>query len=173
MSTFLDWLKTIVVVALIFVVIHHFISFSVIDGKSMEATYDDHDYAVMFHSRNYERGDVIGFEFIDPEQGVDEYHIKRIIGVPGDDVVVDGYQVYVNDELIVEDGMQYYKYTEYQLSDDEYFVLGDNYEVSYDSRKHGAIKKDDIIGKVILHIGKDTDGSYYFKTKSPRIALTD
>lgn len=82
----------------------------------------------------------------------EEYYIKRIIGLPGETVEIDG-------EVLEED----YGKTDITfpgiaedpvvLGDDEYFVLGDNRGISKDSRSFGAVKKENIGGKVIKLFG--------------------
>lgn len=79
----------------------------------------------------------------------DETNIKRIIALPGDLIELSNKHIFVN-------GVQIKPYTYdgenkiYQLGEDEYFVLGDNYLNSYDSRDYGPIQKVTIIGKVIV-----------------------
>lgn len=79
----------------------------------------------------------------------DETNIKRIIALPGDSIELSNKHIFVN-------GVHIKPYTYdgenkiYQLEEDEYFVLGDNYLNSYDSRDYGPIKKATIIGKVIF-----------------------
>ena len=83
------------------------------------------------------------------------YYVKRVIAVPGDTVLIQNGAVYVNGELfdeeasvtsIEEAGLAS---EEIVLSDDEYFVLGDNRNNSEDSRyaNIGNVKKEYIIGK--------------------------
>lgn len=83
-------------------------------------------------------------------------YIKRVIGVPGDTVLIEDGAVYVNGELFEEEvsvaamseaGLAS---EEIVLGEDEYFVLGDNRNNSEDSRyaNIGNIKKEYIIGKV-------------------------
>lgn len=99
-------------------------------------------------------GDVIAFQ----PNGNDNshYYIKRVIGLPGDVVLIkDGY-VYINGDKLEENGL-YDKIAdagiaenEIELSDEEFFVLGDNRNFSEDSRSGniGVVKSDYIIGKV-------------------------
>ena len=87
------------------------------------------------------------------------YYIKRIAAKPGDTVSVVGGVLYVNGEPY--DGVELDKIAdagilenELTLEDDEYFVIGDNINNSEDSRSGniGAVKKDNIIGKVWFHL---------------------
>ena len=78
--------------------------------------------------------------------------IKRVIGIPGDKVVIKDNYVFVNDikygDFITTFAGILDK--EIILGDDEYIVLGDNRKESIDSRYEeiGIIKKDEIIGKI-------------------------
>jgi signal peptidase I len=95
---------------------------------------------------NYEIGDIITFN-------TDIYGVcvKRIIGQPGDTVEL-------KDGAIYKNGIRISPYTcskdisvTYVLDNEEYFVIGDNYNASIDSRNYGPISQNDIIGKVILY----------------------
>lgn len=87
------------------------------------------------------RGDIIIFKYpVDEAQGTTTLYIKRIIGLPGDNVKIHNQDVYINDIILDE---PYAKYTlnsesddidEYTVPEDCYFVLGDNRDFSEDSR---------------------------------------
>lgn len=87
--------------------------------------------------------------------------IKRVIGTPNDHVVITEEGVFVNNELIEETYVSnknkeetYIKdstmYNDVILQEDEYYVLGDNRSVSWDSRYFGPVNKKDITGKLKL-----------------------
>lgn len=105
-------------------------------------------------------GDVVAFE----SEAVNSVLIKRIVGVPGDTLQIKDGMLYTNGfPSIMMIPNSYISYSGIAqvpiiLSADEYFVLGDNYEYSKDSRykEIGCIKEDDIIGKVLpqKHIKK-------------------
>lgn len=90
-----------------------------------------------------------------------EYYIKRIIGLPGEFVQMTSEGVYINGEIIEEN---YRKTSEngylglaadgIELKEDEYFVLGDNRQDSFDSRfeEVGVVELSQIEGKAILRI---------------------
>lgn len=93
------------------------------------------------------------------------YYVKRVVAVPGDTVQIKEGRLYVNG--IAEEEEQFDKIAdagiaenEITLSDDEYFVLGDNRNNSEDSRSGniGAIRKDTIAGKAWLHMGAGEQG---------------
>jgi signal peptidase I len=74
--------------------------------------------------------------------------IKRVYGLPGEKISIENGEIYINDKKI-EDQYAYGNTSSYEaitLGDDEYFVLGDNREVSLDSRIIGPVKKENIKG---------------------------
>lgn len=93
-------------------------------------------------------------------QEEDDYFIKRVIGLPGETIQIQGSDIYIDGERLEEDygkmpitnpGIAKEPIT---LEDDEYFVLGDNREISLDSRYDsvGPVKKELIAGKAVLRI---------------------
>ena len=104
-----------------------------------------------------QRGDVVVFKY---PKDTSQKFIKRIIGLPGEIVEVkDGkVTIYKDDKTQVLDE----KYLpnpsgtigtlKLVLGIDEYFVLGDNREFSYDSRAWGSVPAQNIIGKVFLRV---------------------
>lgn len=108
------------------------------------------------HDKDYYTGDVIAFYC----SGLDAVLVKRIVGAPGDTVEITGGRLFVNgtagsffseDEYISYAGIADRKIT---LKEGEYFVMGDNHEVSRDSRYEevGIVFREDIIGKVCCFI---------------------
>lgn len=133
-----------------------------VNGSSMYPTLEDGDQLIAdkisYRFKDPERFDIIIF----PYQYADKtYFIKRIIGLPGETVRIDDEgNIYINGTLLKENyGYERMEYAglaseEIQLGDDEYFVLGDNRNVSEDSRYPdvGCIKRGDIIGRAWLRI---------------------
>ena len=80
--------------------------------------------------------------------------IKRVIGLPGESVMYEDGKLYINGKY-VEDSYSLSSTKDFDnivLKEDEYFVLGDNREVSKDSRMIGPVKKEQILGKTRLVI---------------------
>lgn len=137
----------------------------IVDGPSMETTLQDGDNILVEKVSRYfgalDRYDVVVFY---PDEATKEsngrYYVKRIIGLPGETVRIEGDMIFINDEPLTE------KYGSSQmgapgiakngvtLGEDEYFVLGDNRSISKDSRSEtvGVVPLSRIGGKMILRI---------------------
>lgn len=135
---------------------------TVVDGDSMMDTLLDEDNLIVekisYHFDNPKRFDIIVFY---PYGRDDErYFVKRIIGLPGETIQIIGDRIFINGELLEEnygkDPMTNSGIASepLQLADDEYFVLGDNREISLDSRysEVGPVKRELIEGKVVFRI---------------------
>lgn len=154
------WLAT--VVALSWFLVTFVAQRTDVNGSSMYPTLEDGDQLiadkVTYRFRDPERFDIVIF----PYQYADNtYFIKRIIGLPGETVRIDEQgNIYINGEILEEDyGCETIEYAglaaeEIQLGEDEYFVLGDNRNVSEDSRYPdvGNIKRKDLIGRAFVRI---------------------
>ncbi|MEK7496970.1 MAG: signal peptidase I [Patescibacteria group bacterium] len=131
-----------------------------VKGASMEPNFTDHDYLLIdeisYRFRAPERGEVVVFRY--PKNPRD-FYIKRVIGLPGERVVVRDTKVLVGkgDELkeLAENyldvnyigGQINTNYLDVTLGADQYYVLGDNRRASSDSRSFGPITKRDLIGR--------------------------
>ena len=135
---------------------------TIVSGSSMESTLHNKENLlvekVSYRFKDPDRFDVIVFYPYGRESY--DYYIKRVIGLPGETVQIKGDTIYINGEEIKEnygkDPMVYAGIAEepLKLADDEFFVLGDNREVSEDSRYEevGPVKRENIEGKAILRI---------------------
>ncbi len=148
--------SVLVVVAAVAVLIATlFLPILQISGDSMSPTLEHDEIVVLVKTKEFDRGDLIGFYY----QG--KILLKRVIALPEDEVVIDEEgNVYVNQELLEEPYV-----TEKSLGDCDlefphkvpgtgYFVLGDRRSNSVDSRNSvvGAVSQDDIIGRVCLRV---------------------
>lgn len=127
-----------------------------VKGQSMEPTFFEHDYLIIdeisYRFREPQRGEVIVFR---SPLNTDHY-LKRIIGLPGERVKVEGDKVVIyNDENprgIVLDEIYLEESTPgsitITLDPGQYFVLGDNRDESLDSRRFGPIDRAELVGRV-------------------------
>ena len=100
--------------------------------------------AVLIHKTGKQRNreDIIVFE----KDGT--MMIKRIVGIPNDVVTLSKEGVRIN-QAIVKPYTYEGEAVQYVLAENEYFVIGDNYMVSLDSREYGPVSEEMIVGKVI------------------------
>lgn len=142
-----EYIPYIVVIILVLLFKHYFFAPARVNGASMNNTLKDKDILLLNIidyklNNNIKRYDIV---VIDIE---DEYLIKRIIGLPGDIVRCVDSEIYVNDKKIKDD-FSIGKTSDFEVKvrDGEYFVLGDNREISLDSRYFGTFKREQIKGK--------------------------
>ena len=147
-------IETLALTLVIFVVIHFTVQNFMIDGPSMQPGLMNSQYvlvnkvAYLFHAP--ERGDVIVFHWpVDTNKDL----IKRVIGVPGDVIVIDSKTVRVNGVLLNEPYIMAPANpsgSTWVVPPNEYFVMGDNRLVSDDSRDWGFVPKSYIVGKAVF-----------------------
>lgn len=133
-----------------------------VQGSSMEATLSNGDQLIVdkisYRFRDPKRYDIIVFPFRYEDN---TFYIKRIIGLPGETIQIDGEgNIWINGEILEESygreiirdpGLAAEPIT---LGEDEYFVMGDNRNNSSDSRVEavGNIHRDEIIGRAFIRI---------------------
>ena len=134
----------------------------IVRGASMEPTFQGGEYLIVdqisYRVGEPNRGDVIILRYTrDPSV----FFIKRIIGLPRETVEIVGAQVIVQtnnnetitlDESYVEKDRAQNEYGIYTLSENEYFVMGDNRRESSDSRTWGVLERDEIVGRAYLRL---------------------
>lgn len=125
-----------------------------VSGASMEPNFQDGNYLIIdeltYRFREPERGDVIVFRF---PKDTKTFFIKRILGLPGERVVVDNGTIEVSrdGESVYREGGTSGAYKGV-LKTGQYFVVGDNRYNSFDSRSWGPIEKKHIIGLARLRV---------------------
>lgn len=109
-------------------------------GESMEPTIHNKSYAI---SSRLAIRDVDRFDIVTVKVG-DELLIKRVIGLPGEEIEYKDNRLYVNGEYVREGFLTSEVITNdfsYEVPLGSYFLMGDNREVSVDSRYYGAFSK--------------------------------
>lgn len=142
----------------------------IVSGASMEETFQSGEYLIVdqvsYRFHEPERGDVVIFRYPrDPSK----YFIKRVIGVPGDTVIIDGDRVRIKneehpdgielDEPYISSMTPNGRLTE-TLGEREYFVMGDNRDASSDSRAWGVLQEERIVGRAFLRLFPPSEIDY-------------
>jgi signal peptidase I len=132
-----------------------------VEGTSMMPALTDQErifinkFTYRFGLGNIARGDTVVFWY--PQDPAKSY-IKRVIGVPGDRVRIEGGEVYVNGALLSEDyvppenrdHLSWHDGREETVPSERYFVLGDHRNSSSDSRAWGFVPRESIYGKAVF-----------------------
>jgi signal peptidase I len=160
-------LLTLIIVILIIVkIIQGFIIQPfLVDGGSMLPTMQSGELLIIdklsFDVNQLKTGDVIVFRHVKDDEYNGQFFIKRLIGVPGDRVIVkSGVTTIYNEanptgEILDESFVKYPDYgkdLDITLGANEYVAFGDNRAESYDSRSWGIIYKKDIAGKAVFRL---------------------
>lgn len=158
----MDILETIVFIGSLFIVVYFFIvQPNQVKGASMEPTFISGEYIltskITYKFRSPHRGDVVIFR---SPKNPDIDYIKRIIGLPGDKIVIQDAKIYVNDQILEETYISadtnlwesgYIKEgTPVSVPANMVFVMGDNRPRSSDSREFGPVPLDSVIGEVFF-----------------------
>jgi signal peptidase I len=145
--------ETLLLAGVIWAIVNFASARFVVDGSSMEPNLHTGQFLIVdrltYRFSEPERGDIIVFEYPDlPEKD----YIKRIIGLPGEEVSIHDNVVYVNgrplDEPYIRTPTSYTG--TWTVGPDQYFVLGDNRNNSSDSHDWGMLDRELIVGKAWL-----------------------
>lgn len=162
----------LVAVGAVFLIRSFLIQPFLVSGSSMVPTFSNGDYLlvdeVTYRFRPPERGEVIVFKY--PESP-STYFIKRIIGLPGEEVDINDNKVRIvngahpDGFLITEDYLPTSTYTTgaetFHLKPNEYLMLGDNRPYSFDSRSWGPLASNYIVGLVRLRLWPLADATAF------------
>jgi signal peptidase I len=151
------WLRDLVISVAISAFIIIFLYQPVkVEGTSMMPSLEDQERIFVnkfvYRLEPIERGDIVVFRYPrDPSKS----YIKRVIGMAGDKIRIDGGQVYVNGEALDEtyvpaEYSDTRTYPELTVPPNSYFVLGDHRSMSNDSRDFGPVNQSYIYGKAVF-----------------------
>lgn len=155
-NLFTDWIIPIIIAAILAVLVNKFLLFKVyIPSESMVPTIQKGDQIFVTRIFNFDKiesGDILVFD----SEELNDKIIKRVIGLPGDHIIIKDGVVFRNGERLVEDyiGAPDEFDGEYTVPDDSYFFLGDNRANSKDSRYfiNAYINEDSILGKAQVRV---------------------
>ena len=162
---FKEILKASIIALIIVIPIRIFVAQPyIVAGSSMYPTFKDGHYIIVdelsYRFNPPKRGDVIIFRYPkDPSK----FFIKRVIGLPGETVVINKGEVLIAPtatstvgvvlpEPYVSPEDRSYDSMKRTLEDDEYFVMGDNRNASSDSRIWGPLPEKNIVGRAIFRV---------------------
>ncbi len=135
----------------------------IVSGASMDPTFETGEYLIVnqisYRLGDPERGEVAVFKYPKDET---KFFIKRVIGLPGETVIIDGTSVVIKNKKY-PDGFKlkepYISPTNAKedtvnitLKADQYFVMGDNRAESFDSRSWGVLPRSMIIGTPFIRL---------------------
>ena len=151
----------------------------IVSGASMEQTFHTGEYLIVdqltYHARTAKRGEVVVFRYPkDPSK----FFIKRVIGVPGDTIAIEGNTVritnaaypngFILDEPYIAKMTPGPAITE-TLGEREYFVMGDNRDQSSDSRVWGVLQEDRIVGRAYVRLFPPREFDYLPGVTTPAV----
>ncbi|MDX1437236.1 MAG: signal peptidase I [Anaerolineales bacterium] len=148
-----DILETLILSLILFLGINAVSARIRVDGNSMQPTLQSGEFVVVnklaYKLGDVSRGDVVVFH---PPRSPDQEYIKRVVGLPGDEVSIQGGRVLVNgvelEESYINAPPTYGG--QWTVSEDGLFVLGDNRNNSSDSHNWGEVPLEMVIGKAVF-----------------------
>ncbi|MDQ3014571.1 MAG: signal peptidase I [bacterium] len=135
----------------------------IVSGASMDPTFETGEYLIVdqlsYRLGNPERGEVIIFKYPKDES---KYFIKRVIGLPGETIELEGTLVTIKNkqypeglklaEPYITDNNEKEEYMTVTLKEGQYFVMGDNRRQSSDSRAWGTLSRNLIVGTPFVRL---------------------
>ncbi len=159
-NPWIESLKTIGISAILAIGIRTFVAEArYIPSGSMLPTLEINDRLIIdklsYRFKDPQRGDIVVFTptpALQQENFKDAF-IKRVIGLPGDTIEVKKGKVYVNGKMLIEEYIKEqpkYDYGPVVVPENQYLVLGDNRNNSYDSHYWGFVPRENIIGQAVI-----------------------
>jgi signal peptidase I len=152
-SFFLETLQTIILAVILYFLIDTVVARVRVENISMQPTLQAGEFILVnkfsYRTGEVSRGDIVVFHY--PQNPTEDY-IKRVIGVQGDDVRVEGGRLIVNGNLVNEDYIASppVYYGEWKVPKGFLFVLGDNRNQSSDSHSWGYVPIENVVGRAMV-----------------------
>ena len=146
LKTLKEILPYIIIIAAVIIFKQFFYAPIRVNGKSMNNTLKDGDIMVL-NIVGLRQSKIKRFDIVVIDSGSD-YIIKRVIGLPGEEIEYKDNELYINGKK-TKDKYGNGKTNDFKIKvgDNKYFAMGDNRNDSLDSRYFGAFKKNKILGK--------------------------
>ncbi len=146
MKFFKEYGSYIIILIVVILLKTYIITPVAVNGDSMFPTLEDNDIMILKKfDKKIERFDIVVVSYNN------KYLIKRVIGLPGEVIKYEDNKLYVDGKYIEEDFLDSATTADFELNgkipQEYYFVMGDNREISYDSRSIGAFSIKKILGK--------------------------
>jgi signal peptidase I len=160
---FWELLRVLLISLIIVIPIRFFVAQPfIVRGASMQPGFQDGEYLVVdelsYRFSDPSRGDVVILRYpLNPRK----FFIKRIVGLPGETVIIEDGEVRIKTELgelfsieepYLGEGIRTYPDNIVDLGDVDYFVLGDNRVDSADSRVWGVLKGSNLVGRAFIRL---------------------
>ncbi|KKS23481.1 signal peptidase I [Candidatus Giovannonibacteria bacterium RIFCSPLOWO2_01_FULL_43_160] len=153
-----EFIKVVVISVAIVLPIRTYIAQPfIVSGASMEPNFHNGEYLIIdeltYELRLPERGEVVVFRYpLNPS----EFFIKRVIGLPGEKVEIKNGKITINGLELAEPyllaNLETAPNVKMELTENQYFVLGDNRPHSSDSRFWGALPKEKLMGRALVRL---------------------
>ena len=141
-----EYLPYVVILVLVLIIKYNVVAPIRVNGRSMNNTLKDGDIMIL-NIIGYKTSNLKRFDIVVVDNGKD-YLIKRVIGLPGEEVEYIDNKLYINGKLVKDKyGNGNTSNFKVKVKNNSYFVLGDNREDSLDSRYYGFFNKKKILGK--------------------------
>jgi len=173
-SFIFDFARWLLLAIIILTLVHFFIiSIFLVDGESMDPTLTTGEFCLLdkisYDFSQPQRGDVVVLNY--PGDPQHNRYVKRVIGLPGETVEVKNGSVFINNKILTENYLPKDIFNPkngvWNLSNVEYFTMGDNRLNSNDSRYFGPVEKRFLVGKVVWvffpHFASIITPSYNFQ----------
>ena len=141
-----EYLPYVLIIILVLVIKSNVVAPIRVNGRSMNDTLKDGDIMIL-NIIGYRTKGLKRFDIVVVDNGKD-YLIKRVIGLPGEEIEYKDNKLYINGKLVKDNyGKGKTEDFKIRVPKNSYYALGDNREDSLDSRYYGAFNKKKILGK--------------------------